>query len=152
MSKLKKKHETVTDNPLITIYINKTENKITFKTKTGYYLEFLTPETKKALGSTKSKITNDENGENVPRLDIAEVVLIHCNNVNNDYQKDSRVLHIFLLYPNKSFGLLLNMSPKIFVFSKTFNLEFSYIEVWFTDQNCKPLEIEDKINISLVIN
>ena len=115
----KKKHETVTDNLLITIYINKTENRITFKTKTGYYLEFLTSETKKVLESTKIKITKDENGGNVHHLEIAEVVLMHCNNVNNDYKKDSRVLHIFLLYPNKSFGLLLNMSPKSSVFLKT---------------------------------
>ena len=61
-----------------------------FKIKTRYYLELLTPETKKLLGSTKSKITKDENGENVPHSEITEVELIHCNIVNNDYQQDSR--------------------------------------------------------------
>ena len=80
-----KKHETVTDNPSIRICINKIENRITFKIKTRYYLELLTPETMELLGSTKSKITKDENDENVPCLESTEAVLIHCNIVNNDY-------------------------------------------------------------------
>ena len=104
----------------------------------------------KLLGSTKSKITKDENGENVTCLEITEVVLIHCNIVNNDYQQDSRVLYTFV--PNKSFGQLLDISAKNFIFLKTFNSEFSYIEVWFTDQNSKLLEIEDKLNTTLVVN
>ena len=91
-----------------------------------------------------------KNGENVPHLEITEVVLAHCNIVNNDYQHDSRALHAFV--HNKSFGQLLDVSPKMFIFLKTFNSEFPYIEVWFTDQNSKPLEIEDKISITLVIN
>ena len=70
--------------------------------KTGYYLKILMPETMKIIGSTKSKIAKDENGENVPHLEIAEVILIPCNIVNNDYQHDSRVLYTFA--PNKSFG------------------------------------------------
>ena len=104
----------------------------------------------KLLGSTKSKITKNENGENVPYLEITEVVLMHCSVVNNSYQKKSRVLYTFV--PNKSFGQLLGISPEIFIFLKTFDSEFSYIEVWFTDQNSNPLEIKDKINITLVIN
>ena len=71
--------------------MNKTENRITFKIKTGYYLELLSPETMKLLGSAKSKITKDENGENDPHLEIIEVVLVHCNIVNNDYQRKSLV-------------------------------------------------------------
>ena len=117
-----KKHEIVTDNPSIRIYINKIENRITFKIKTGYYLELLTSETMKLLGRTKIKITKDENGENVPRLEITEVVLIHCNIVNNDYQQDSRVLYTFV--PNRSFDDLLDISPKNIIFLKTFNSEF----------------------------
>ena len=136
-------------NPSIRIYINKTENRIKFKIKTGYYLELLTPETIKLLGSTKSK-TADENGENVPYLEVTEVVLIHCNIVNNSYQQNSRILYTFVL--NKSFGQLLDISLENFIFLKTFDSEFSYIEVWLTDQNSNPLEIEDKINITLVIN
>ena len=98
--------------------------------------------------STKSKINKDENGEIMPCLEINEVVLMHFNIVNN-YQQDSRALHTFV--PNKSFSQILNISPKNFIFSKTFNSGSSYIEVWFTDQNSKPLEIEDKIIIDLFI-
>ena len=86
------KHETVTDNPSIMIYKNKIENRITYKIKTGYYLELLTPETIKLLGSTKSKITKDKNSENVIHLEITEVLLIHCNVVNNSYQQLLRAL------------------------------------------------------------
>ena len=84
------------------IYVNKIENRITFKIKTGCYIELLTPEKMKLLGSTKSKINKDENGKNVSHLEITEVILIHFNIVNNDYQQDSRVLYLFV--PNKSFG------------------------------------------------
>ena len=104
----------------------------------------------KLLGSTKSKITKGENGQNLPHLEITEAVLVYFNIVNNSYQQDSRILYTFV--PNKSFGQLLNISPKDFVFLKTFNSEFPYIEVWFTDQNFSPLKIEDKINIILFIN
>ena len=104
----------------------------------------------KLLGSTKSKITKDENGGNIPYLEINKVVLIHCNVVNNSYQQNPRVLHIFA--PNNSFDQLLDISPKNFIFLKIFDSEFSHIEVWFTDQNSNPLEIEDKINIPSVIN
>ena len=100
------------------IYVNKTEKRITFR-KTGYYLELLPIETMKLLRSTKSKITKDENGENVPHLGITEVILDHCNIVNNDYQHDSRVL--YTIFSNKSFDQLLDISPKNFIFLKTFN-------------------------------
>ena len=86
----------------------------------------------------------------MPYLEINEVVLTHCNVVNNSYQQNSRVLCTSA--PNKSFGQLLDISPETFIFLKTFDSEFSYIEVSFTDQNCNPLEIEDKININLVIS
>ena len=108
------------------------------------------PKTMKLLGSTKSKIKEDKNGPNLPYSETTEVILVHCNIVNNDYQQDSRVLYTFV--SNKSFGQLLDISPQNFIFSKTFNSEFSYTEVWFADQNSKPLEVEDKINITLVIN
>ena len=94
-----KKHETVTDDPSIRIYVNKIENRITFKIKTGYYLELLMPETMKLLGRTKNKINEDENGENVSYSEITEAVLIRFNIVNNDYQQDSRVLYTSV--PNK---------------------------------------------------
>ena len=84
------------------IYVNKIKNIITFEIKTGCYLELLRPEAIKLLGSTKSKITKDENGENVPHSETTELVIVHFNIVNNDYQQDSRVLCTFV--PNKSFG------------------------------------------------
>ena len=90
------KHETVTDYLPIGIYINEIENRIKFKIKKGYYLHLLMPETIKLLRSTKNKLTKDEKGENVPHLEIAEVVLVHRNNDNNNYQRDSRVLYTFI--------------------------------------------------------
>ena len=83
------------DKPSVQICVNKIENRVTFKIKNGYSLELLTPETMKLLGTTKNKITKDKNDENVPHLEITEVVLVHCNIVNNDYQQDSRVLYTF---------------------------------------------------------
>ena len=144
-----KKHGEDIDKASVQIYVNKIENRVTFKIKNGYSLELLTPETMKLLGSTKNKITKDKNGENVPHLEITEVVLVHCNIVNNDYQQDSRVLYTFV--PNKPFGSLLEISPINHIFLKTFNSEFNDIEVWFTDQKSQPLEIEDRINLTLVI-
>ena len=104
----------------------------------------------KLLESSKSKITKEKYGERVPHLEITEVVLVHCNIVNNNHQQDSRVLHTCA--PNKSFGQLSDISPKNVIFLKPFESEFSYIEVRFTGQNHNPREIEDKINITLVIN
>ena len=104
-----KKHSESVDNQSIRIYVNKIENRITFKIKNGYYLELLTPETMKVLGSTVSKITKDKNGENIPHLEIVELVLVHCNLVNNDYQQNSRILYAFV--SNKTFGSLLGILP-----------------------------------------
>ena len=145
----KKKHGEDIDEPSVQIYVNKIENRVTFKIKNGYSLELLTPETMKLLGSTKNKITKDKNGENVSHLEITEVVLVHCNIFNNDYQQDSRVLYTFV--PNKPFGSLLEISPTNHIFLKTFNSEYNEIEVWFTDQNSKPSEIEDSIHLNMVI-
>ena len=97
----------------------------------------------------KNKIAKDRNGENVPDLEITEVVLVHCNIVNNDYQQDSRVLYTFV--PNKTFDSLLEISPTNHIFLKTFNSEYDEIKVWFTDQNSQALEIEDRINLTMVI-
>ena len=101
-------------NPLIRIYINKIEKRITLKIRTGCCIELVTPETTKLLGGTKSKITENKNGEEGPNLEITEVVLVHCNIANNNYQQSSRALYIFV--PNKSFSQLLDVSPKSFTF------------------------------------
>ena len=144
-----KKHSENVDNPSIKIYVNKIENSVIFKLKKGSYLELSTPETMKLLGISKSKITKDKNGENVPHLETVELVLIHCNLVNNNYQQNSRILYTFT--PNKPFGSLLEISPKNHIFLKTFNPEFQEIKVWFTDQNSRPLDVEDKINLTLIV-
>ena len=102
----------------------------------------------KLLDSIKNNITKSKNGENVPCLETAEFVLIHCNVVNNIYQQNSRVSYTF--FPNTSFGQFLNISHENVIFFKKIDSEFSHIYVWFTDQNSKPLEIEDKISITLV--
>ena len=143
------KHGEDIDEASVQIYVNKIENKITYEVKKGYSFELLTPETMKLLKSTKNKITKDKNGQNVPHLEITEVVLIHCDIVNNDYQQDSRVLYTFV--PNKPSGSLLEISPTNHIFLKAFSSEYDEIKVWLTDQNNKPLEIEDGINLTKVI-
>ena len=125
------------------------KKRTTFKIKNLNYLDLLTPEKMKLLGSTKSKITEDKNGENVPHFEFTELVLVHCNMVNNDYQQDSRISYTFV--PNKPFGMLLEISSTNHIFLKTFNSEFQEIKVWFTDQISKPLEVEGKINLTLII-
>ena len=145
-----KKHETIGKNSPVLIYANKISNRIVFKIKTGYKLELLSKETIKLLGSTKDTIDADKSSEKVPRLENVEVVLVHCNVVNNSYQQASRVLFTFV--PNKQYGQLISISPHSLVFLKTINTEFSEIDIWFTDQNNNDLEIEDNVNISLIIN
>ena len=109
------------------IYVNKIKNRVTFKIKNEYRLEFLTPETMKLLGITENKVNKDKNGENFPHLEIKKVVLVHCNIVNNDYQQNSRVLYTFV--PNKPFGSLLEISPTNHIFLKTFNSKYGEIKV-----------------------
>ena len=103
----------------------------------------------KLTGSTKSKITKDKNGENVPHLEIVVLVLVHCNLVTNDYQQDSRILYTFV--SNKSFDRLLEISPTNHIFLKTSNSEYQEIKVWFTDQTSNLLEVQDKISPTLII-
>ena len=108
------KHGEEFDEPSGHVYVNEIEHRITFKIKNGYSLEHLTPETMKLLGSTENKINEDKNIENVSNLEITEVVLVHFNIVNNDYQQDSRVLYTFV--SNKPFGSLLEIYPTNHIF------------------------------------
>ena len=103
----------------------------------------------KLLGSTKKVVDKDKNGENVPKLESVEVVLVHCNLVKNDYQHPSKV--VFSFVPNKQFGQLINISQQALIMMNTVNTEFSYVEVWFTDQNSKTLQIEDNVNLTPII-
>ena len=101
------------------------------------------------LGSTKKDVDSDKNSENVPKLESAEVVLVHCNLVKKDYQHISKVLFSFVL--NKQFGQLINISPHSLTMMDTVNTEVSFVEVWFTDQTSKALEIEDNVNLTYLI-
>ena len=139
-----RKHETLIEDSPVEIYPNRIKNRNFFKIKTGYKLELLSPETMKLLGSTKKNADQDKSGEDVPKLESVEVDLVHCNLINNNYQQASKVL--FTLVPNKQFGQLINISPHSLTMLSTTNTDFLFIEVWFTDQNSKPLEIEDNIN------
>ena len=121
-----------------------------FKIKDGYKLELQTPETMKLFGSTKKLIGKTKNGEKLPRLQVVEVVLVQCNLVDNQYQQKSEILYIFT--HNKSDTYLLNVEPSNLVFLKTYNTVFDEIIITFPDQNGKPLEIEDKVNLTLLIN
>ena len=101
------------------------------------------------LRSTKKDADANKNGEIVRKSESVEVLLVHCNLVKNDYQHWSTVL--FSIVPNKKFGQLINISPNILTMMNTVNIEFSYIEVWFTNQASKALEFEDNVNLTLII-
>ena len=125
-------------------------NRLVFKIKDGYKLELQTPETMILFGSTKKLIDKTKNRVNVPSLEVVEVVLVQCNLVYNQYQQKSEVLYTFT--PKKSYAYLLNVEPSNLVFLKNYNIEFDGIIITFTDQNGKPLEIEDKVNLTLLLN
>ena len=104
----------------------------------------------KLLGSTKKDVDADKNNENVPKLEYVEVVLVQCNLVKNDYQHTSKALFSFV--PNKQFGQLINITPHSLTMMNAVNTEFFFfVELWFTDQTSKPLEIEDNVNLTLII-
>ena len=143
------KKQTIIDNLPIQMYINKIKNHVVFKIKTSYKLELLSKKMMKLLGSTEKVIDNDKNGENVPKLKIVDAILMHCNVVSNNYQQALQVL--FTMVTDNQFGQLITIAPQTLTILKTTNSEFSFIEVWFTDQNNRPLEIEDNVNITLII-
>ena len=101
------------------------------------------------LGNTKKDVDQDKDGEDVLKLESVEVVLVQCDLVNNNHQQASKVLFTFV--PNAQFGQIINISPHSLTMLGTTNTEFSFIEVWFTDQNSEPLEIEDNVNLTLII-
>ena len=144
-----KKHETIADISPVLTYVNNINNRIVFKIKSGYKLELLSKETMRLLGNTADAIDGDKNSELVPKLKSVDLVLVHCNLVNNSYQQASKVLFTFVT--NKKYGQLITASPHSLIILKTVNTEFSFIEIWFTDQDNRPLEIEDNVNISLII-
>ena len=143
-----KKCKILTENLAVQIYPNKINNRIVFKIKTGYKLEWLTAETTELLGSTKKDVDAVKD-KNVPKLESVEVLLVHCNLVKNDYQHTSKVLISFVA--NKQFGELINISPHSLTMMNTVNTKFYFAEVRFTDQVSKVPEIEDNVNLRLII-
>ena len=131
------------------ICIDKIKTRIAFKIKTGYKLELLSPETMRLLGSTKKDVSQDKDGEEVPKLESAEVVLVYCNLVNSNYQQAFKVLFTFV--PNKEFGQLITIALHSLTMLNTTNTEFSSVESWFTDQNSKQFEIEHNVNMTAII-
>ena len=129
-------------------YFNRIKNKIV-KIKRVCKLQLLFPETMKLLASTKKDVDQDKDGENVPKLESVEVVLVHCNLVNNNYQQASKVLLTFV--PDEQFNQLIDISPHSQRMLNTTNTEFSSIEGWFTDQNGKYLGLENNVNMTLII-
>ena len=142
-----KKHETIADVSPVLIYVN--EINVVFKIKSGYKLELLSKKTMRLLGSSTDTIDGDKNSELVPKLEVVNLVIVHCNVVNNNYQQASKVLFTFV--PNKKYGQLIVVSPHALIMLNTVNTEFSFIGIWFTDQDNRPLEIEDSLNILLII-
>ena len=102
----------------------------------------------KLLRSTKRDVDKDKDGEDVPKLESVEVVLMHCNLVNSSYQQTSKVLFTFV--PDKHFGQLITISLYLLTMLKTTNAEYQSLQVRFIDQNNVPLEIEDNVNITLI--
>ena len=120
-----------------------------FKIKDGYRLELQTPETMNFFGNTKKLMDKLKNWENVPFLEVAEVVLVQSNLVDNQYQQKSKVLYTFT--PNRPYAYLLNVEPSNLVLLKTYNTDFNEIIITFTYQNGRPLELEDKVNLTLLV-
>ena len=144
-----KKHETIAEVSPVLIYVNEINNRIVLKIKSGYKLELLSKETMRLLGSSTDTIDGDKNSELVPKLESVDLVLVHCNLVNNSCQQASKVLFTFV--PNKKYGQLITVSTETLIMLKTVNTEFPFIAIWFTDQDNRPLEIEDSVNISLIV-
>ena len=120
-----KKHESIAEVSPVLIYVNEINNSIVFKIKSGYKLESLSKETMRLLGSSSDAIDDDKNSELVPKLESADLVLVHCNVANNNYQQVSKVLFTFV--SNKKYGQLITVSPETLIILQTFNTEFSFI-------------------------
>ena len=145
-----KKREILSTNRPIYIYINRIYERLVFKIKDGYKLALQTSETMKLFGSTKKLIYKTKNGKNLLSFEVVELVLVQCNLIENQYQQKSEVLYTFT--PNKSYTYLLNIELINLVLLKTYNVEFDEIIITFTDQNGNLLGIEDKVNLTLLVN
>ena len=132
-----KKHETLTEIPLVQLDWNKIKNRT---------VDAWNNEIVRKWGKN---VDQDKGGGNVPKLESVEVALVHCNLVKPDYQHTSKVLFTFVT--NKQFGQLINISPRYLTMMNTINTEFSFAEVSFTAQVSKVLEIKDSVNLTIII-
>ena len=138
----------MTENPPVQIYVNNIKNTC-FQNKNRLQIKIANSWINQIVRKHKNICDEDKDGENVPKLESVEDVLVHCNLAKNDYQHTSKVLFTFV--PNKEFGLLINILPHSLTMMNTVNTEFCYVEVWFTDQVSKALEIQDNVNLTLII-
>ena len=146
-----KKHKTLPINLPVHIYVIRINNRLVFKIKDAFKLELQTPKTTKVFGSTKKLIDKTKNLENVPNLEIVDVVLVQCNLVDNDCQQTSEISSSFT--PNEFYAYWLNIESKNLMFLKSCStLKLDEIIIIFTDKNDRPLEIEDKVILKLLIN
>ena len=146
-----KKHESnikSNEQSPILIYANRILNRVSFRIKTGYKLELLTNETVILLGDGPI-IDTRKNDENVSKLEIVRNVLVFCNLVQSVYLQDSKLLFSFV--PNSRFGSLLSITPQVLKYCDTVDSIFDYIEILFTVQNGRPLQIDDDITVSIII-
>ena len=120
-----------------------------FKSKNRLQIRITIFRNNESIREYKEDVDQNKDGEDVPKLESVEVVLVHCNLVNNNYQQVSKALFTFV--PNKQFGQLINIPSHSLTMLSATNTEFSSIEIWFTDQNSEPLEIEDIVNLTLII-
>ena len=128
--------------------LNRIKNRMIFEIN-RLQIRIIIYRNNETMGSTKKDVDQDKDGEDVPKLEYVEVVLVHCNLVNNNYQQASKVLFTFV--PNKQIGQLINVAPHTLIMLNTTSTEFLSIDVWFTDQNSEHLEIEDSVNLTLII-
>ena len=143
-----KKNETLTENAPVQIYINKIKNRILLKKKNRIQIRIFIFRNNEIIKHNKH-VDQDKDGEDVSKLESFEIALVYCNLVKNNYKQASTVLFTFV--PNKQFDQLSNISPHSLIMLNTTNTEFFSIEVWFTDQNSKSLEIEGNVNMLLII-
>ena len=130
------------------MYANRILNRLSFRIKTGYKLELHTNETMRLLGDAPI-IDTTKNGENVSKLEIVKNVLVFCNLVQNVYLQDSKLLFPFA--PNSRFGISLSITPQVLKYCDTVDSIFDYIETSLTDQNGRPLQIDNVITVSIII-
>ena len=120
------------------------------KIKDGYKLELQIPESMKLFASTKKLIDKTKNRENIPSIEVVEIVLVQCTEADNQYQQKSEVLYTFIL--NRSYAYLLHAEPSNLLFLKTFNWGFDDMTITFTNQNGRPSEIEDNVHLTMLFN